>query len=130
MLVVDTSAVLAALADAAPDPALVARLADDSDLHAPHLIDVEILHALRALVRSGQLSADRAQDVRTDFDELAITRYGHQPLADRIWKLRDNLSACDAAFVALAEALGVALITCDSRLVRAPGIEAELYPRP
>ena len=50
MLVADTSAVLAALADAAPDPELVARLADDSDLHAPHLIDVEILHALRALV--------------------------------------------------------------------------------
>ena len=130
MLVVDTSAVLAALADAAPDPELVARLADDSDLHAPHLIDVEILHALRALVRSRQLSADRAHDVRTDFDELTITRYGHQPLADRIWQLRENLTSYDAAFVALAEALGVALITCDARLARAPGIDAELYPRP
>ena len=129
MLVVDTSAVLAALAERTPDPGLVQRLADDGDLHAPHLIDIEILQALRGLVRSGKLSADRAEDVRTDVAALAITRYGHEPLADRVWALRENLSAYDAAFVALSEALGVPLITCDARLAAAPGIVVDLYPR-
>jgi predicted nucleic acid-binding protein len=130
MLVVDTSAVLAALASRPPDPALVKRLADDGDLHAPHLIDIEILNALRGLVRGGQLSEDRAQDVRTDLEDLAITRYGHQPLADRVWALRDNLTADDAAFVALADALEVALVTCDARLANASGVTAELFARP
>jgi predicted nucleic acid-binding protein len=129
MLTVDTSAVLAALAERTPDRALVQRLADDGDLHAPHLIDVEILQALRGLVRGGKLSADRAEDVRTDVADLAITRYAHEPLADRVWALRDNLTAYDAVFVALSEALDVPLITCDARLAAAPGIVVELYPR-
>lgn len=130
MLVVDTSAVLAALADRAPDRTLVGRLADDGDLHAPHLIDIEILHALRGLVRGGKLSADRAQDVRSDLAELSIIRYGHEPLADRIWALRENLTAYDAAFVALSEALEVPLVTCDAHLAHAPQITVELYPQP
>jgi predicted nucleic acid-binding protein len=130
MLVVDTSAVLGALAAQEPDPVLVQRLGDDGDLHAPHLIDVEILHALRGLVRGGKLSADRAADVRSDVAALAITRYGHEPLADRVWALRDNLTAYDAVFVALAEALEVALITCDARLGAAAGNVVELHPRP
>jgi len=129
MLVVDTSAVLAALASRPPEPTLLQRLADDGDLHAPHLIDIEILNALRGLVRSGQLSQDRAQDVRTDVEDLAITRYGHQPLADRVWALRHNLTAYDAAFVALADALEVPLVTCDARLANAPGVTAELFSR-
>ena len=130
MLVVDTSAVLAALAARPPDLALITRLADDGDLHAPHLIDVEILNALRGLVRSGQLSEDRAQDVRSDVDDLAIIRYGHQPFADRVWELRDNLTAYDATFVALADALEAPLVTCDARLANAPGVTAELFARP
>lgn len=129
MLVVDTSAVLAALASRPPEPTLLQRLADDGDLHAPHLIDIEILNALRGLVRSGQLSQDRAQDIRTDVEDLAITRYGHQPLADRVWALRHNLTAYDAAFVALADALEVPLVTCDARLANAPGVTAELFSR-
>lgn len=128
MLVVDTSAVLAALANRTPDAALVQRLADDGDLHAPHLIGIEILHALRGLVRGGKLSTDRADDVRTDVAAVAITRYGHEPLADRVWALRDNLTAYDAVFVALSEALEVPLITCDARLAAAPGIVVEFYP--
>jgi predicted nucleic acid-binding protein len=127
MLVIDTSAVLAALSERTPDASLVRRFADDGDLHAPHLIDIEILHALRRLVRGGKLSADRAEDVRTDFTELAITRYGHEPLADRVWALRENLSAYDAAFVALADALDVPLVTCDARLAKAPGVAVELF---
>jgi predicted nucleic acid-binding protein len=129
VIVVDTSAVLAVLAGRTPDGALVQRLTDDGDLHAPHLIDIEILQALRGLVRGGKLSLDRADDVRTDVADLTITRYGHEPLADRVWALRDNLTAYDAVFVALSEALEVPLITCDARLVAAPCIAVELYPR-
>lgn len=129
MLVLDSSAAVHALAANAPDQELVARLGDDGDLHAPHLLDVELLHALRGLVRGGELSADRAADARADFAELTITRYGHAALAPRIWELRDNLTAYDAAFVTLAEALQVPLVTCDTRLAGAPGhgAEVELY---
>lgn len=126
MLVVDSSAVLEALAARDPAPELVERLADDGDLHAPHLIDTEILHALRRLLRRGQISPERAHDARTDFAELTLVRYPHEPLNDRVWELRENLTAYDATFVALAEALDVPLITCDARLAAAPGARVRI----
>ena len=131
MLVVDTSAVVAALVAQPTNQALVDRLRNDGDLHAPPLLDVELLHALRRLVLAGQLSEDRAADVRTDFADLTVVRYGHAPLADRAWELRNHLSAYDATFVALAEALNVPLVTCDARLAGAPGNSTvvELYER-
>lgn len=130
MLVVDTSAIIGALAAAFPDPSLLDRLSRDSDLHAPHLIDVEVLHTLRRLTAMGKLSEERAADIRGDFADLTIVRYPHHPLADRAWALRRNLTAYDAMFVALSEALGVPLITCDSRLASIPGHEAdvEVFP--
>jgi predicted nucleic acid-binding protein len=121
MLVVDTSAVLDALVSREPAPQLVERLADDGDLHAPHLIDVELLHALRRLAATGAIADDRAADARGDFADLALVRYPHDPLSDRIWELRHNLTAYDSAFVALAEALDTPLVTCDARLASAPG---------
>jgi predicted nucleic acid-binding protein len=129
MLVVDASAVVNALVGRPPDHQLVARLGADGDLHAPHLLDVELLHTLRRLVTTDRLTEDRAADARTDFADLTIVRYPHHPLADRIWRLRHNLTAYDATFVALSEALGVPLVTCDQRLAAAPGHQArvELY---
>ena len=124
MLVVETSALVEALVGRAPDPALVERLSDDGELHAPHLIDVEILHVLRRLTRAGALSDDRAHDARVDFAELAVIRYPHEPLADRVWDLRHNLTPYDAVFVALAEALGAPLVTCDARIAAAPALRA------
>lgn len=126
MLVIDTSAALEALAGADPPAGLIERLASDGDLHAPHLIDVEILHALRRLTLSGDMSDDRAADARTDYAELALVRYPHEPLADRIWQLRHNFTAYDAAFVALAEALASPLVTCDSGLAAARGHQARI----
>ncbi len=126
MLVVDTSGVLAALVARQPASGLVERLARDGDLHAPHLIDTEVLHALRRLTIAGEISEDRAADVRSDFAELAVVRYPHQPLSDRVWELRHNLTAYDATFVALAETLAVPLVTCDARLATAPGHRAHV----
>jgi predicted nucleic acid-binding protein len=126
LLVVDTSAVVAALTATDPPPGLLERLSDDGDLHAPHLIDTELLHALRRMTISGELTQDRAADARTDFADLALIRYPHQPLSDRIWELRHNLTAYDGTFVALAEALDTTLITCDARLASAPHTAARV----
>lgn len=123
MLVVDTSALVAALFDDPPPVTLLDRLSDES-FHAPHLLDVEFTHALRRLVRTGGVSLDRAQLGRADFASLMIVRYPHGPLRDRMWELRDNLTAYDATFVALSEALDVPLVTTDARLAAAPGHRA------
>jgi predicted nucleic acid-binding protein len=126
MLVVDTSAVLEALAARDPAPGLIERLAGDGDLHAPHLIDTELLHALRRMGIKREISEERAADARGDFAELALVRYPHQPLNDRVWELRHNLTAYDATFIALAEVLAAPLITCDARLASAPGHKARI----
>ena len=126
MLVVDTSAVVGVLIGLPRNRRLVDRLSADGDLHAPHLLDVEFLHALRRLVSTRRLSDDRAGDARTDFANLTIVRYGHVVLADRVWELRHTLSAYDATFVALSEALGRPLVTCDARLATAPGHNAQV----
>jgi predicted nucleic acid-binding protein len=126
LIVVDTSALIQAVVGRAPDGPLVRRLSEDGDLHAPHLIDVEIVHALRRLVHLRQLTTDRAQDALHDVAALAVTRYPHEHLVPRMWLLRQSHTAYDAAFVALSEALGAPLVTCDSRLARSRGHDASI----
>jgi predicted nucleic acid-binding protein len=130
LIVVDTSAVLGILLGRPEVPGLADRIRSDGDLHAPHLLDVEFQHALRRLVRTQAINDDRASDALTDFGDMVIVRYPHVPLADRMWELRHNTTAYDAAFVVLAEVLAVPLITCDARLARAPGhrAEVEVFP--
>ena len=125
MLVLDASALLRALLPGT-DPDLIARLGSDRDLHAPHLLDLEIVSALRRLNRSRRLSADRARDALTDLSDLNLTRYPHELLLPRIWQLRENLTAYDAAYVALAEALEAPLLTADARLARSSGHRAAI----
>jgi len=129
MLVVDASAIVAALVGSPRDRTLTERLRGAGELRAPHLVDVELLHTLRRLVARGDLTSDRADDARTDFADLLIVRHPHTPLADRVWALRHNLTAYDATYVALAEALAAPLVTCDARLANAPGasVRIELY---
>ncbi len=119
MIVLDTSALLDVLVGRPPKPRLLSRFIEDADLHAPHLIDVEALQALRRLVLTGALSEERAVEVRADLVSLTIARYPLGAMADRVWALRENLTAYDATFVALAEALDAPLLTCDQRLARA-----------
>ena len=124
MLVVDASAIFGALVLRPAHRSLIERLRGDGDLHAPHLIDIEYLNALRKFLLRRELRQDQADDARREFGELALVRYPHQPLADRMWELRQNVSIYDAAYLALGEALGVPLITLDARLARAPGLQA------
>ena len=124
MIVLDASAVVDLLVAAAPDAELAGRVLADGDLHAPHLVDVEVAQALRRLAAGGSLSADRATDALRDAALLPIVRYPHLALVERAWELRHTLGIYDGVYVALAEMLEVPLVTCDGRIARAPGHSA------
>jgi predicted nucleic acid-binding protein len=88
-------------------------------LHAPHLLDVEVAQVMRRMVRERAIAAERAGQLLDDLLSLRLTRYPHFILLPQIWRLRDNLSAYDAAYVVLAENLGATLVTRDARLALA-----------
>jgi len=89
-------------------------------LHAPHLIDIEVAQVLRRYVLRGEVKAERAQHALEVMIEFPLTRYDHEPLLGRIWELRDNLTAYDAAYVALAEGLNATLVTRDRKVSAVP----------
>ena len=126
MLVIDASVLAPALADDGPDgDAARARLRGQS-LVAPELIDLETTAVIRRQSQAGQLDVRRAGLALTDLVELPLRRAAHVPLLERCWELRDNLTVYDAAYVALAELLGVVLVTADARLAKAPGPRCEI----
>ena len=125
MIVVDASAVLEVLLGTEASGRIEERiLSAEETLHAPHLLDLEVAQVLRRYCASGEIGPERGQEAIRDFSDLPITRYPHHLFLARIWQLRDNLTAYDAAYVALAEALDVPLLTCDARLASAAGHSA------
>ena len=125
MIVADASAILELLLRTPAGAAVEARLfRPDETIHAPGLIDLEVAQVLRRYVARGDMPEPRA---RTSLDLLVafpMERYSHEPLVRRIWALRENMTAYDAAYVALAEGLRAPLLTCDAKLAAAPGIRA------
>lgn len=95
-------------------------------IHAPHLVDIEVIHALRKHEARGEMEGLRCRLAMSTLADLPLVRYPLSPLLDRIWDLRQNLTAYDAAYVALAESLGAPLVTCDKRLKGAPGHSAQI----
>lgn len=131
MIVLDASAVVAIIVGSGDGAERVREKieAPDESLHVPHLVDLEVLHVLRRQALLGTLSGKRSSEALTDLGNISFVRYPHTPLMGRIWELRENLTAYDAAYVALAEALDAPLVTMDARLACAPGIRAavEVY---
>jgi predicted nucleic acid-binding protein len=117
VIVLDASAALSALLNAGA----ARHHSAGQQLHAPHLIDSELANGLRRRVAAGDISADAAWRALRVWRRLGLTRYPVFALLHRVWELRDNLSAYDASYVALAELLGSTLVTADGRLSRAPG---------
>ncbi len=128
MIVIDASAEVAVLLNVGPGvEAIRDRIARPGEtLHVPHLFEIEVLHALRRPSLRGTVSPERARLALSRLRDTRLVRYPHTPLMDRIWSLRNNLTAYDAAYVALAEALGAPLVTMDARLARAPGVRASV----
>ena len=121
MIVVDASVVATALGDDGPDGRrLRGRLAGE-DMAAPELLDLEVVSAFRRLRAAGRLTDERAEAAVADLEALRGRRVPHRPMLARCWELRDDVTVCDAVYIALAEALDVALLTADRRLAAAPG---------
>lgn len=103
------------------------RRLGDEELAAPHLIDSEVTHVLRSLVRRGVLSDKQGGRALEGFTQLTLTRFSADWLRPRMWTLRHNLSGYDATYVALTELTGAtALLTTDVRVANAPGLECHI----
>lgn len=125
MIVLDASAVLELVLRTAKGRKVEARaLLPEQSLHAPHLIDVEVAHALRRLVQLKEVPAARAKQALDDHAALHIKRADHEDMLERLWELRESVTAYDGTYVALAEVLEAPLITCDSKLARSHGHRA------
>jgi predicted nucleic acid-binding protein len=127
VIVLDASALVELLTRSDRGQQVESRILRASDsIHAPALIDLEVAQVLRRYVSTGQVPehwARMALDIAVAFP---MRRYFHEPLVKRVWELKENLTAYDAAYVSLAEALRAPLVTCDAKLARAPGLRASI----
>ena len=120
-IVIDASAMVAALVDTGPAGVWAEALLTTDDLAAPHVLFAEVANILRRASRAGQISIDAATLAHADLLEVQIVLLPYEPFAERIWSLRDNLTCSDAWYVALAERVDARLATLDERLCSAPG---------
>lgn len=126
MIVVDASVLAPALADDGADGDRVRERLRGEQLVAPELVDLEVLSTLRRAARGGQLDERRSSQALDDLAALPLRRVSHRALLPRVWELRDNLTAYDAAYVALAEALDALLLTADGAMKGASGVCCEV----
>jgi predicted nucleic acid-binding protein len=126
VIVVDASVLAPALADDDTDGDRARERLRGEQLVAPELIDLEVVSTLRRAARAGRLDERRSAQALADLAVIPLRRVPHLPLLGRVWELRDNLSAYDASYVALAEALDTVLLTADGRMKRATGINCEI----
>ena len=122
MLVIDASAVVELLMASPIGSAVEDHVfSSEEPLAAPQLLDVEVLHVLRRFHRTGILSLERSEQALEDLGDLAIRRYGHELLRAGMWRMRNNVTAYDAAYIALAELLEAPVVTCDGKLASSGG---------
>ena len=127
MIILDASALVELLLHTSTGESVTDCIDDPTvSLHVPHLADIEVAQVLRRYVRAGEIDADTAATALDDLGTLDLRRHSHEPLLARIWELRHNLTAYDAAYVALAEVLNGILLTCDGPLSRAPGLTCQV----
>jgi predicted nucleic acid-binding protein len=115
VIVFDASAAIELLLGTPIGLIIAARIGLE-DLHAPHLLDMEVAQALRKLEAAGRIDDDRGREAIEDLSDLDVTRYEHYSFLPRVWELRANVTAYDAVYVALAEMLDAPLLTTDVRL--------------
>ncbi len=126
MIVVDASAMVEALVGRDVDARLLDVLM--GEVHAPHLLDVEVLSVVRGLVLARKLTPLRAEQARIDHFSFGIIRHGIEPLAERVWELRHQFTAYNAVYLALAEALDAPLHTCDAKLAAGHAATVIVHP--
>lgn len=121
MIVLDASAAADLLLNVEPQAGAIAGRIIGETLHAPHLLDADVFHVVRRRAARRVVSGWRAEEALEDLQDLRLTRYPVWPFLGRMWDLRANLSAFDAAYVALSEALDAPLVTTDRHLARTLG---------
>lgn len=119
MIVLDASAAFEFLLQTRTGESISAQLSGVTEVHAPHLLDIELASSLRRGVALGTLTGERARQALDDLRAMRVRRYWHVPLLARIWDFRQNFSAYDACYLALAEALDATLLTCHKALASA-----------
>jgi predicted nucleic acid-binding protein len=120
-LVIDSGVVVAALVDSGQVGTWADHLLASDDLAAPHLMQVEVANVLRRAAMAGEISADTAALAHADLLSLRVELFAYEPFATRVWELRENVTAYDGWYVALAESLAANLATLDLRLTKATG---------